>query len=964
LTPAKWAGSTRTERAASQEHFIDLCRMLEVETPNEADPTGAWYAFEKGSEKQDGSSGFADVWKRGHFAWEYKGKHKNLEKAYQQLLQYRESLENPPLLVVCDLERFEVHTNFTGTKKVVHEFTLEDLRDAPAEPLRVLRALMRGPEELRPNVSREQITEEAASRFADLAERLQKRGHDAHEVALFLNRLLFCLFAEDSALLPERLVSRIIDGAKGHPERAMVLLSELFGKMAREGGGFFGAEEIQWFNGGLFADERVLPLTAEDLKLVRDAAELDWSSIEPAILGTLFERGLDPRKRSQLGAHYTDKESILRVIEPVVLVPLRREFEAMREKVLRLLARGKKATAAAKGADNPNRVFRAFLERLRTVRVLDPSCGSGNFLYLALRALKDLEKEVTLWGAQTLKTSLELPAVGPQVVHGIELNPYAAELARVTVWIGEIQWMNANGYGYLRNPVLRPLQTIECRDALLELSDPVAPRRAEWPDADFIVGNPPFLGGKKMRAELGDDYVEALFHAWDGKVPREADLVTYWHEKARELIAKGRCKRAGLLATQGIRGGANLEVLKKVKQSGDIFMAWSDEPWVVEGAAVRVSIVGQDDGSEQEKALDGEPVAVIHADLSGGARGVSDLTRARRLRENLGVAFMGDTKGGKFDIPKELATEFLSAPRNINGRPNSDVVVPWVNGLDLTRRYRDMYIIDFGVDMPKAEAARYEAPFEHVRREVQPMRATNKRETYRERWWIHVESRPGLRKAIKSLRQFIATPTLAKHRLFVWLKRPTLPDHQLIVIAREDGYAFGVLHSRVHELWALHQGTQLEDRPRYTPTTTFETFPFPWPLNTPDAKLTREQRRHREGIAAAAEALDTARQRWLNPPEWVKKGQPLAPGFPAPMLPKNAEAAKELKKRTLTALYNTPPTWLTEAHAELDRAVFAAYGWPGDLSDDEVLARLLALNLERPAAEGRSREDEDTPDED
>lgn len=242
---AKWAGSTRTERAASQEHFIDLCRMLGVDTPNEADPTGEWYAFEKGAEKQDGSGGFADVWKRGHFAWEYKGKHKNLEKAYQQLLQYRESLENPPLLVVCDLERFQVHTNFTGTKKVVHEFTLDDLRNASAEPLRVLRALMRNPEELRPDVSREQITEAAATRFAELAERLQKRGHDAHEVALFLNRLLFCLFAEDSKLLPEKLVSRIIDGAKGQPERVTHLLRELFGKMAHRGGGFFGAEEIQ-----------------------------------------------------------------------------------------------------------------------------------------------------------------------------------------------------------------------------------------------------------------------------------------------------------------------------------------------------------------------------------------------------------------------------------------------------------------------------------------------------------------------------------------------------------------------------------------------------------------------------------------------------------------------------------------------------------------------------------------------
>ena len=324
---------------------------------------------------------------------------------------------------------------------------------------------------------------------------------------------------------------------------------------------------------------------------------------------------------------------------------------------------------------------------------------------------------------------------------------------------------------------------------------------------------------------------------------------------------------------------------------------------------------------------------------------------------------MGDTKGGKFDIPEELAAEFLRAPKNVNGRPNSDVVVPWVNGLDVTRRSRGMYIVDFGVEMPESEAARYEAPFEYVRREVRPLRITNKREAYRKRWWIHVEPRPALRDAIRPLSRFIATPTVAKHRLFAWLEPPTLPDHQLIIVARDDWYTFGVLHSRLHELWGLHQGTQLEDRPRYTPTTTFETFPFPWPLDTPDAKLTVAQRKHRDAIATASEALDTARQRWLNPPEFVKEGQPLARGFPAPLRPRNAAMGKKLQKRTLTALYNARPSWLAEAHAALDRTVLAAYDWPAALSDDEVLAKLLALNLKRPAStstsgEGTSEQDE------
>ncbi|HEX8701278.1 MAG TPA: DNA methyltransferase [Myxococcaceae bacterium] len=546
--------------------------------------------------------------------------------------------------------------------------------------------------------------------------------------------------------------------------------------------------------------------------------------------------------------------------------------------------------------------------------------------------------------------------MGPQVVRGIELNAYAAELARVTVWIGEIQWMNDNGYGYQRNPILRPLNTIECRDAILDLTNPRAPRRAEWPAADFIVGNPPFLGGKKLRSELGDAYVDALFQAWDGHVPREADLVSYWHERARELIASGQSKRAGLLATQGIRGGANLEILKKVKESGGIFMAWSDEPWVVEGAAVRVSIIGQDDGSEQEKQLDGQPVAVIHADLTGGIQGKADLTRARRLQENLGVSFMGDTKGGKFDISEEQAAEFLRAPRNVNDRPNSDVVVPWVNGLDVTRRPRGMYIVDFGVEMSESEAAQYEAPFEYVRREVYPKRKTSR--STAKGWWLHERPRPDVRAAIEPLKRFIVTPTVAKHRLFAWLTLPTLPDHQLIVIARDDDYTFGVLHSRVHQVWGLHQGTQLEDRPRYTPTTTFEAFPFPWPLNMPESKLTAAARKHREAIAAAAVALDTVRQRWLNPPDLVKPGRALAQGLPVPWVPKNEAAEKELKKRTLTALYNAWPQWLAEAHATLDRAVFTAYGWPADLPDDDVLSLLLELNLKRPEATGKAADDE------
>ena len=916
LTPAgfaaKWAGNTRTERAASQEHFIDLCRMLGVQTPNEADPTGDEYAFEKGAEKSVGGDGFADVWKRRHFAWEYKGKHKDLKAAYQQLLQYREALENPPLLVVCDLHRFEIHTNFTNTPTDVHSFDLERLLADPAEPLRLLRAVMQHPQELRPGKTREELTAKAASEFASLAERLRARGHAPLDVAHFLDKLLFCMFAEDAGLLPANLLRRLAGAARDDPTVFGDGLRDLFTKMAGQGG-LFGAERIDWFNGGLFDSAAVLPLTDEEIALVDRVSRLDWSQVEPAIFGTLFERGLDPSKRTQLGAHYTDKAAIMRLIGPVLLTPLRRDFEDTCAKVEALLAEGKLVTARTPAAKNPLSVFNAFLDRLRAVRVLDPACGSGNFLYLALLALKDLEREAILWASLTLKVPLQFPHIGPEAVLGIELNPYAAELARVVIWIGEIQWMLANGFAYSRDPILKPLDTIEQRDAVLDLSDPENPCEPDWPEATVIVGNPPFLGAKLLRTNLGNEYVESLFEVYRGRVAGMADFVVYWYEKARAMIEAGRVDRVGLLATQGIRGGGSRQTLDRIKESGDIFLAWSDEPWVLEGAAVHVSFVGFDDGSETEKLLDGMPVDSINANLSAGV----DLTQAVRLPENAGLGFVGDVKGGAFDIPEDLALAMLASP-NPDGRSNADVLRPWVNGLDITRRPRHMWIIDFGANTPVEEAMLYEAPFEYLKEHVEPARSKVRRKSYATKWWLHVEPCSGMRAAVEGLDRFIATPTLSKHRLFAWLPAGTLADHQLIVFARDDDYFFGMLHSRPHEIWALSLGTQLESRPRYTPTSTFETFPFP---ANPAPELIAK-------VADAARQLNALRVGWLDP---------LGIG------------AAQLAKRTLTNLYNSPPTWLTQAHERLDRAVHDVYGWPFPLADAEVLARLLEMNLERSA---------------
>jgi type II restriction/modification system DNA methylase subunit YeeA len=298
------------------------------------------------------------------------------------------------------------------------------------------------------------------------------------------------------------------------------------------GAGCSGRKRVQWFNGGLFDSAEVLRMTAPEIGTLVDVSKLDWNRIEPAIFGTLFERGLDPAQRAQLGAHYTGRDDIWRLVEPVIIRPLRREFEAMQVRVTELTMR--RDAARKKGPDpEAKRLFDAYLERLRSVRVLDPACGSGNFLYVALQALKDLELEAIGWGSLVLREPQQFPRVGPETVMGIELNAYASELARVTIWIGEIQWMLNHGFHYRSDPVLQPLDTIECRDALLDLSDPTKPREAEWPAAEFIVGNPPFLGRKFLRGQLGGDYVNALFVVFEGRVPHEADLVAYWHEKAR-----------------------------------------------------------------------------------------------------------------------------------------------------------------------------------------------------------------------------------------------------------------------------------------------------------------------------------------------------------------------------------------------------------------------------------------------
>jgi len=519
--------------------------------------------------------------------------------------------------------------------------------------------------------------------------------------------------------------------------------------------------------------------------------------------------------------------------------------------------------------------------------------------------------------------------------------------------------MHHNGFSPPRDPVLDPIQSIRCMDAIVDLSDPKHPQEPDWPEADVVVGNPPFLGGNRVRQGLGDDYTETMFALWKDRVPAFADLCCYWFEQSRAMIQAGRLKRAGLLATQGIRGGANREVLRRIKETGGIFFAISDRDWILDGANVHVSMIGFDDGRETERVLDGTAVAAITPDLRSG----QDLTTARILPVNSGIQMEGVKKGAKFDLDEKTARQLLSRP-NPNRFPNSNVIRQYVNGEQLYRSRAMGWLICFPPDADLSEAAQYEGPFEYIKTHVFPKYGITRR-----KWWVHERPRPEMARALAGVSRYIATVRHSKHRLFVWLDRSVVCDSAIVLFPRDDDYFFGVLHSAVHERWSLRMGTALEDRPRYTPTTCFETFAFP-PLAGGIAKDVpaaddfagapadydpERARALRTRIATAAARLNELRENWLNPTN--PDGSP-------------ALSAAELKKRTLTNLYNQRPTWLELAHLELDRAVLAAYAWPeawaealqpnrdpgGKVNpilgvadpavEQETLARLLALNLE------------------
>lgn len=955
----RWDKIQLKETAAAQPHFYDVCNLVGHELPHVVDPKGEFFTFEASTDKTTGGRGRADVWYRGRFIWEYKGTHADLEKAYQQLLLYRENLENPPLLITSDLQRIIIHTNFTGTVKQLHEITFDRLLNG--DGLALLRRAFYEPDSFKPTQTQEKATQATADTFVQVVRTLQEwsKHHEdpapPERLAHFVIRLFFCLFAEDLGLLTNKLFTTLIERQQANRKHFMDGLRTLFTTM--RDGGFFGPDRIPHFDGGLFDDNFVPELPGDIIHHLLKSARQDWSAIDPTIFGTLFERVIDEDKRAQLGAHYTSRDDILLIVEPVLMKPLRDEWRELRNW----------CRQQPTNPDNRPAVFdrlAQFAHRIATIRVLDPACGSANFLYVSLRLLLDLQKEVITFAAAHGLGVINL-SVSPAQLYGIEINPYAHELAQITVWIGYLQWRKENGFSDFTEPILRPLHNIERKDAILAFDEQGRPVEPTWPEVDVILGNPPFLGSRKMRPIFGDVYCNGLQKIYAGRIDGLPDLVVYWFEKSRSILEDNPNLRIGLLATQAIRAGSNRKVLDHIKQTGDIFMAWSDKEWVLDGASVRVSLIGFDHGKQQDKVLDGLAVSSINADLTAN----TDVARATQLSENTNLAFQGVVLRGQFNLPGDLARKMIVTPNKNSNYRNQDVIKPRYNGIDITRRPLDEYVIDFGLDTPLVEAQKYELPFDYVFQNVYAERQKTNQQSARDKWWIHWNARPQMREVLAQIPRHIATPRVAKHRLFVFMDSRFLPDTRVVAIARADNYFFGVLHSRVHESWALATSSRHGDgddggRPTYNNTTCFETFPFPWPPGQEPAEANDPRV---FAIAAAARQLDQFRTAWLNPP-----AEDIDTVIPSHIINNltltNLYNALTLYRESFKGKLRDRVRWAKETkgvisleqideldhiHTTLDHAVLDAYGWPHTLTDEQILERLLALNLERAAASSR-----------
>ncbi|MCZ2405130.1 MAG: class I SAM-dependent DNA methyltransferase [Burkholderiales bacterium] len=1068
----RWSGTTASELATAQSFVIDLCQLLGVDKPH---PTPEQdYMFERPVTfvHGDGSAspGRIDCYRRGHFVLEAKkfkapthtkGFDDGLLRARSQGEAYARALPagegRPPFVLVVDVGTvMEVYAEFSKTGGTYtpypdprsHRLQLADL--ARPEVRERLRRIWTDPDSLNPARISAQVTREVAALLARLSQSLEAslglmpntapahgiQAQAAPEiVAAYLTRCLFSMFAEDVELLPKGAFQGLLQTHRNDPVALQHMLRILWADMDR--GGFCAAlaKNVLHFNGKLFKGAEhahySLLLTTEQIDLLIEAARANWREVEPAIFGTLLERALDPAERHALGAHYTPRAYVERLVLPTVIEPLRADWANAQAAALVLAHEAAALEGKAMQAKlaEARAEVKKFHHQLCTTRVLDPACGSANFLYVTLEHLKRLEGEVVnqleALGHTQDQLGFEGETVTLQQLRGIELNERAAALAELVLWIGYLQWhIRTRGAASVAEPVVHNYGNIECRDAVLawdaqelayddagqllsrwdgrsykthpvtgeQVPDKAAQvpqwryigaRKAEWPQADFIVGNPPFIGASSMRAALGDGYVQALRDAWP-EVPESADFVMFWWHHAAAQVAAGHAQRMGLITTNSLRQTFNRRVVQAALDQGThINMAIPDHPWVDSGngAAVRIAMTVLAPGAGEGQVLtvtDEQPgehgeVAVtlaehpglIHADLSVGA----NVAAAQALQANQNLGNRGvQLFGAGFIVTAEEAAH-LNAPA---------LVRPYRNGRDLTDKPRGVMVIDaFGLSAEQMRE-QYPAAYQWLLEKVKPERDQNNRESRRKNWWLFGETNPKLRKQLAGLRRYIATVETSKHRTFQFLDAAILPDNKLVAIALDDAYSLGVLSSQLHIEWALAAGSWLGvgNDPVYVKTRCFEAFPFPDDDTGLSPKL-------RARIAQIAEQIDAHRKRVLGQAgsagrDFASEARMSAPQTPpAPALPATAPTATTTTTAlTLTGLYNvlqalregrplTPKEKaihtqglvgvLRELHDELDAAVLTAYGLRADASTEDILAHLVQLNTQRATEEAQGR---------
>ncbi|GAA4464348.1 hypothetical protein GCM10023189_43480 [Nibrella saemangeumensis] len=1034
---SRWKPAGGAERANYGLFLQDLCDLLGVPRPDPTtdNPAQDAYVLERAVEFNDGikkSTGRIDLYKRGCFVLETKQGTETpdqqkaveraelglapekrrkghavrgttkwgqmMEAARQQALGYVRALpadEPRPLFVlVVDVGYcIDIYSNFAGVgdsfipfpDQTRYRLYLSALEQESTREM--LRQIFLEPRELDPSRRSARVTRELAGYLAGVSTQLERAGHAPDTVAQFLMRCLFTMFSEDVGLIPKDSFTGMLRQYAAPDLREFLpdALQNLWQKM--DTGGFSSElkARLRRFNGKLFHDATALPLSADQIELLLKAAEADWTAVEPAIFGTLLERALDPRERHSLGAHYTPRRYVERLVLPTVLEPLRREWTAAQAAAARLLEENKPKDARAE--------LVRFLNRLTSIKILDPACGSGNFLYVTLEHLKRLEGEVLAAINSYGQTGLlELgggTTVSPRQLLGLELNPRAAAIADVVLKIGYLQWhLRTHGASELREPLLDEYENIHQQDAVLQHGTPVPrldangqpvtrwngvttkmhpvtgqpipdetarvtvydypnPKPAEWPEVDFIVGNPPFVGNKYMREALGDGYTEALRKAYKGKVPDSADLVMYWWHNAACAVQSGSSERFGFITTNSIKQTYNRRVMQPFLEGDNpslvLTFAIPDHPWVdsVEGAAVRIAMtVGEafsasamgklmtvleetiPDGDEAADVSFVEKYGKIYSDLTIGF----DLDSAKPLKSNAGLSSRGvQLYGAGFILEKEAVNSFIS-----KSSVNQNVIKTYLNGKDFTRNNRGAYVIDlFGLTEQEV-LQNYPVVYQHVLERVKPERDQSNEPRVKDRWWLFGRTRDELRLALTGLHRYIATVVTAKHRVFSFLAGDILSDDAIISIALDDAYHLGVLSSRIHIVWTLAAGGDLGgNTPRYNNSRCFD--PFPFPNATPEQQVR---------IRGLAEQLDAHRKRQqaqhptltltdlYNVVEKLKSEEPL-----------NAKE-QTINQQGLASV-------VLSLHQQLDAAVAEAYGWPTDLPEAEILNRLVRLNHER-----------------